>query len=83
MEEQDLEIKRGFGYWEYGESPAFSTFPQALFFLFKENMPNKITSKGGEGGTSASHSPAELLLKRPAHRFLTVQSFMNGGKCEI
>jgi len=60
------------GSWKCGKGGAFTTFPQALLFLFENKNPNKITTKEGEGGASAPHPTAKLLLKHFTLRFLTV-----------
>ncbi len=70
------------GSWKCGKGRAFTTFPQALLFLFENKNPNKITTKRGEGGTSAPHPPAEPFLKHLTNRFLTVPRKIRGGRNE-
>jgi hypothetical protein len=68
------------GSWKCGKSRAFPTFPQPLFLFFEREFPDKFTTKGGEGGASAPHPPAEPLLKHLTHRFLTVPKRRGGGE---
>jgi hypothetical protein len=53
------------GSWKCGKSRAF---------------PNKITTRGGEGGASAPHPPVEALFKRLISTNLTLPLKKLGGK---
>jgi hypothetical protein len=60
------------GSWKCGKSRAFPTFPQPLLLLFENKNPNKITTRGGEGGASDPHLPVEALFKRLVSTNLTL-----------
>jgi hypothetical protein len=60
------------GSWECGKSRAFPTFPQPLLFLFENNNPNKINTKGGEDGVKRAKLPLNPVLKPYGSTNLTI-----------
>lgn len=59
------------GSWKCGKAGAFPTFPQAFLFLFKKRIPDKLTTKEGEGGATAPIPSVTLFLRHFCHIILT------------
>jgi len=63
-----------------GKSRAFPTFPQPLLFLFENNNPNKITTRGGEDGAKRAKSSRKPVPKPYLTTNLTILEIGKGYK---
>lgn len=72
-------IRNCLGSWKCGKSRAFTTFPQALFFLLKRKYTKKFTMQGGEDDAKRAKSPLNPVLKHYGSTNLTIIFVKRGG----
>jgi hypothetical protein len=69
-------MKQGFASWKCGKACSFSTFPQALFFLYCVEFPQqydpKSPPKGREGNKKAAKEEKIPVLGLYPNKLLTL-----------